>query len=288
MPLGRHARAKLPREPRFPHARLAEQKHVLAVPVRRPLPSVEERADLHVAPDEARETAGRKVEAAPHPARTHDPVERQRLAHTLQHLRPALLDHEHAGHQPLGRVGDHHRVGLGGARQARRDVRRLAEDLAAVGDDHGAGVHADSHGEPRPVLRRELLVHADHGVEDRKPGAHRSLRIVLPRGRPAEVDEQAVPHLLGDVSAPRGDGGARGLLILLYHVAPLFRIELLRERRRADEITEEHGQLSPFAGGHSRFGRGEAGRHLRRCGGRSEPCAASAAELLARFVRGAA
>ena len=46
--------------------------------------------------------------------------------------------------QALRRGGDHHRVGLRRALHAQRDVRRFAEDLAAVGDDDRAGVHADA------------------------------------------------------------------------------------------------------------------------------------------------
>ena len=133
-------------EPRLPDPRLAEDDDVLPLAVLRPLPAIDERRQLDLAADEARQASRRDIEAAAHPARLHDAVERHRLAHALQRLRPAVLDHEHPGHQALRRGGDHHRVGLGRALHARRDVRRLAEDLAVVGDHDGAGVHADSDG----------------------------------------------------------------------------------------------------------------------------------------------
>ncbi|HXQ21532.1 MAG TPA: hypothetical protein VN812_07655 [Candidatus Acidoferrales bacterium] len=85
-----------------------------------------------------------------HPARLHDAVERHRLAHALQVLRTAVFHHEQPSNETLRGGGDHHRVGLGRALHARRDVRRLAEHLAAVGNHHGPGVHADSNGEKRP------------------------------------------------------------------------------------------------------------------------------------------
>ena len=157
-PRVRHRRqvlVQLVDEARLPDSRFAEDDDVLPLAVLRPLPAIDERRQLDVAADEAREASRRDVEAAAHPARLHDAVERHRLAHALQRLRPAVLDHEHPGDQALRRGGDHHRVGLGRALHARRDVRRLAEDLAAVGDHHRPGVHADAHGEARPVAGGE-------------------------------------------------------------------------------------------------------------------------------------
>lgn len=43
------------------------------------------------------------------------------------------------------------------------------------------------------------------------------------------------------------DGAGGRLLILREEVAPLLGIELLRERRRADEIAEQHRQLAALA-----------------------------------------
>ena len=75
------------------------------------------------------------------------------------------------------------RVGLGGALHARRDVRRLAEHFAAVGDHDRAGVHADAHRQARPVV--EGGVQRRHRVDNREPGADRAFRVVLARvGQP--------------------------------------------------------------------------------------------------------
>ena len=40
-----------------------------------------------------------------------------------------------------------------------------------------------------------------HRLDERQPGAHRALGIVLVRLRIAEIDEDAVAHVLGDEAA---------------------------------------------------------------------------------------
>jgi hypothetical protein len=164
----RHVRqvlVQLVDEARLADPRLAEDEDVLPLAVLRPLPAIDERSELHVAPDEARQVSRRDVESAAHPARLHDAIERHRLAHAFEHLRPAVLDHEQPGDQALRRGRDHHRVRLGRALHARGDVRRLAEDLAAVGDHHRPGVHADAHRQARPVGEGGVQRH--HRVHDR-------------------------------------------------------------------------------------------------------------------------
>jgi hypothetical protein len=88
------------------------------------------------------------------------------------------------------------------------------------------------------------------------------------------------------VTAPELDGGARGLLVLRDDVAHLFGVELLGERRRADEVAEEDRQLPALALG-STPGLGprlvDGGpAHLAGAGVSSAP--AAAAEVLVRIV----
>jgi hypothetical protein len=129
----------------------------------------------------------------------------------------------------------------------RCDVRRLAEDLAIVSDHYRAGVQADAHGQARPVPSGECGVEQPQGVHDRQARPDRAFRVVLARGGPAEVDEQAIAELAGDVAAEAPDGAGCGLLILREEVAPLLGVELLRERRRADQVAEEHRELAALA-----------------------------------------
>jgi hypothetical protein len=53
------------------------------------------------------------------------------------------------------------------------------------------------------------------------------------------------------VAKPSVNGTGGGLLVLRDEIAPFLGVELLRERRRPDEIAEEHRQLAALAGAHN-------------------------------------
>jgi len=72
----------------------------------------------------------------------------------------------------------------------------------------------------------------------------RQVRWIPKAPRDTELDD-----LLCDAAAPPLDGAAGGLLVLRHHVAHLLRVELLGERRRADEVAEEDGELAALARG---------------------------------------
>src|SRR5262249_16780411 len=122
-----------------------------------------------------------------------------------------------------------------------------------------------------------------HGVHDREACPDRPFRVVLARGGPAEVDEQAIAEFPGDVAAEAPDGPRGGLLVLRDEVAPLLGVELLRERRRAHEVAEEDGELTALAGRYRGVGRGR--RRATRAPRGREPRPAPAAELLAGLAR---
>jgi hypothetical protein len=71
------------------------------------------------------------------------------------------------------------------------------------------------------------------------------------RLRPAEVREHPVAHTLGDVPAPALDYLSAATLIGTDHPTHVFGIELRRQLRRADQVTEQHRQLAPLRLGHS-------------------------------------
>src|SRR5262249_57157197 len=98
------------------------------------------------------------------------------------------------------------------------------------------------------------------GVHDREACRGRPFRVVLARGGPAEVDEQAIAEFPGDVAAEAPDGPRGGLLVLRDEVAPLLGVELLRERRRADQVAEKNGQLAALAGRQRAIGLGSRRR----------------------------
>jgi hypothetical protein len=65
----------------------------------------------------------------------------------------------------------------------------------------------------------------------------------------AEVDEQAIAQVLGNMPLVPLDHACAGLLISLHNRLVVFRVELGRERGGADEVTEHHGQLTTLTFG---------------------------------------
>ena len=93
-----------------------------------------------------------------------------------------------------------------------------------------------------------------HGLDDPQPGPHRPLGIIFVRQGVAEVDQEAIAEVLGDMPLKAGDHLGAGVLIGPHHLAQLFRVELARQARRVHQITEQHGELPAF------------GLRRRRCG----------------------
>ena len=62
----------------------------------------------------------------------------------------------------------------------------------------------------------------------------------------AEVGEHTVTHVAGHVPVVTFDGGLGSVLISAIYFAQLFRIELLGELSRTNQIAEHHGKLSAF------------------------------------------
>jgi len=82
--------------------------------------------------------------------------------------------------------------------------------------------------------------------EDPERRSHRPFGIVFVREGIAEVDEEPIAKILGDVTVEPGDHFATCLLIRPHNVPELFRIEPARERGRVHEIAEEDRQLPPL------------------------------------------
>ena len=94
-----------------------------------------------------------------------------------------------------------------------------------------------------------------HRIEDRKARADGAFGIILAGTRPTEVDEDPIAEILGDVATPARHGAGGSGVVLLEDLPPVLGVELLCERRRADEIAEEDRQLAALAGARDvRFG----------------------------------
>jgi hypothetical protein len=81
------------------------------------------------------------------------------------------------------------------------------------------------------------------------------------RLRIAEINENAVAHVFGDKAVEMAHGIGGGAVIRGDDLAQILRIELRRQRGRADQIAEHYRQLAAFSIGSYGY-RGEG--HLRR------------------------
>jgi hypothetical protein len=87
--------------------------------------------------------------------------------------------------------------------------------------------------------------------EDPQPGPHSPLGIIFVGCGIAEVHQQPIPQMLGNVSVIALDHVGAGCLIGAYYLAQLFRIKLLGECGGAHQVTEHHGELATLGLGRS-------------------------------------
>ena len=62
----------------------------------------------------------------------------------------------------------------------------------------------------------------------------------------AEVHQQAIAEVLGNVAVKALDDLGTGGLIGPHHGSEVFRIESTRQHRRVHQVTEQHGELAAF------------------------------------------
>jgi hypothetical protein len=106
-------------------------------------------------------------------------------------------------------------------------------------------VHADP--DPEAAVTEALLdrlAFARAFVEQREAGPHGALGVVLARALRAERGEQAVAGVLQHLAAVRLDlRGAAGQQTI-HHRMDVLRVEAPAQRRRADDIHEQHADLA--------------------------------------------
>ena len=111
---------------------------------------------------------------------------------------------------------------------------------------HQPGMDPQAHGQVHPPLLRQAGIELPQGLHHPQPGPHRPLGVIFVRQGVAEVDEQAIAEILGDMPLKAGDHLGAGLLIGPHHLAQVFRVELAGERGRVHQVTEQHGELAAF------------------------------------------
>jgi hypothetical protein len=111
-----------------------------------------------------------------------------------------------------------------------------------------------AHGQVHPPLLLQAGIELPHGLHDPQAGAHRPLGVIFVRQGVAEVDEQAIAEILGDMPLKAADHLGAGCLIGPHHLPPLFGVELGGKHGRVHQVAEQHGELAAFG---VRRGRGD-------------------------------
>ena len=257
--------AELLDEARFADAGLADDLDELTLACQSARPAARQQRKLVLAADERRQGARPAPPAGA--ARPDNAVERDGDRHALEVMCASVLDDEKPGRLPLHARGNEHRPRFGRGLHARRDVRRLAEHFARGVDHDRAALDADAGGKLGRARLGVAGVEVGERALDRERRAHGAFGVVLLRLRIAKKGHQPIAELLQHMAAePRHR--ARGLVeIGPDQVAPVLRVELGREARRADEIAEHHrnrAALRRYLKTLARRGLGRGGKRVRR------------------------
>jgi hypothetical protein len=235
-------------DPRLADPRLAGEKDQLPLATLGLAPALEQQRQLLIAADDRRHPArpARGEPALERPFAQHQ-VSRLRLAHALEGLRLEGAQREQVADELAGEFADDHRARLGHGLQARGEVGGVADDRLLPGraladqiaDNHETRGDPDAAGE-----RLSAAAQPRHRGHDREAGAHGPLGLVLVRPGPAEVRQDAVAHKLGDIALEAPNLARYRVLVGPQHVPHLLGIEARRQRGRAHQIDQHHGQLT--------------------------------------------
>ena len=175
---------------------------------------------------------------APPAARADDAVERDRRRRAFERMRAAIFGDEQSGCLALDGCGDEHGSWLGSALDARGNIGRFAEHFAGRVDHRRAAIEADARGELGQAFRGVPGGEVSERALDGEGRAHGPLGVVLLRVRIAEQRHQPVAEFFQDVAAEARHRRRGPVEIGPDRIAPVFRVEPRRERRRTDQIAE--------------------------------------------------
>ena len=239
------------REPRFADAGLAGHQHHLALAGLCLGPAPQQKFEFLFPPDEGGQSGRVKgVKAALDGTRAQRRPGPHRPGDALEVLGPEIAELEEIAEKPARALGYDDHVRFGQRLQARRQVRRLADDSALlrlarsdqIADDDEAGRDADAdlQGNARGGLQLR------HRLGERQPRLHRAFGVMFVRLRIAEIGQHPVAHIFGDEPAGLRDQVGAEPVIGAHDLAHILWIESRRHRGRPDEVAEHHGELPAF------------------------------------------
>jgi hypothetical protein len=174
-----------------------------------------------------------------------------RPADTLEVSRPEVLELKQIAKKSPGAFGDHNHIRLGDPLQARREVRRVADDRPLLGGTHAdqiadhdkPGRNADTHLQGRAGHGRELR----HRLDQPKPGTHSAFGVMLVGPGITEIGKHPVAHILGDEPPGLGDLFGAATVIGTDDLPHVLGVKASRERGRANEVDKHDRELATLS-----------------------------------------
>ena len=245
----------LPHEPRFPDARLADDRHHLAMPGGGPLERLAQLLQLGVPPDEARQAArGGRGQPGAAGSGPDQLVDLDRGVQTLHGHRPQRHDLDIPLREPQRVGGEEASPACRELFHPGRQVRGLADrgvvhvEIAADGPDHDlARVQPDADLERDAVGATHLLGIPAHGGLHVERGIARPHGVVLVGERRAEERHDPVAHDLVDRALVAVDGLHHPLEHRVEELPRLLGVAVGEQLHRALQVGEEHGDLLALA-----------------------------------------
>jgi hypothetical protein len=143
-------------------------------------------------------------------------------------------------------------------------------------------MNPQTHSELHATLPGETGIELSHGLNHPQASRHGPLGVIFMGAGVAEIDQQTIAEVLGDMPLIAGGHFGAGGLIGLHHLAPVFRVKLTGEHGGVHQIAEQHCELTAFGVGGGRCGPWGCSRRRQVCwpgevlvpryGGRSERC----------------
>jgi hypothetical protein len=156
---------------------------------------------------------------------------------------------EQSAEQILRTFADEDRVRCRKRLKPRREIGSLADNGPLLG---GAGADDFAHNEPGSDADTSLQPRAVRALDvadfrhDGDRGAYRPLRRILEGAGETEIGEHAIAHEFGDKAAETSNRAGGDVLITPDQISQHFGIDFARQRRGADHVAEQHGNLAPL------------------------------------------
>src|SRR5262249_52000899 len=111
---------------------------------------------------------------------------------------------------------------------------------------HKASMDAEAHGQLDTPLSLQAGIEALHRCQNLQSGVHSPAGVVFMGLRIAEVDQEPIPKVLGNMTVKATDHLSAGLLIGAYHVSEVFGVELAGQDGGVHDIAKQDRELAAF------------------------------------------